>query len=65
VTKNRPITTGGVSGPRKSGAGESVVAHYVALRVGQMRLSASRSSCATGIVCGAASRHWTVVVRIR
>jgi hypothetical protein len=65
VTENKPIVTGGVSGPSQPGAVQSEVAHYVALRIGQMRLSATRSSCGTGVACSAAERHWTVVVRIR
>jgi hypothetical protein len=65
VTKNKPIVTGGVSRPSVPGAGQSEIAHYVALRVGQMRLSASRTTCGTGVTCSVAERHWTVVVRIR
>jgi len=65
VKENKPIVVGGVSGPCAPGACGSEVAHYVALRVGQMRLSASRSSCGTGVACSAIERHWTVVIRIR
>jgi hypothetical protein len=65
VTENKPIVTGGVSHPSLPGAGGSVTAHYVALRSGQMRLTASRTSCGTGVACSAAERHWTVVVRVR
>lgn len=63
--ENKPIVTGGLPSACQPGACGSEVAHYVALRVGQMRLSASRTSCGTGVACSAVERHWTVVVRIR
>ena len=65
VNENKPIVTGGVTRACQPGACGSEIAHYVALRVGQMRLYASRSSCGTGVACSAIERHWTVVVRIR
>lgn len=63
--ENKPIVTGGVPSACQPGTCGSEVALYVALRVGQMRLSASRTSCGTGVACSAVERHWTVVVRIR
>lgn len=65
VKENKPIVTGGVPSACRPGACGYEVAHYVALRVGQMRLYASRVSCGAGVACGAIQRHWTVVVRIR
>jgi predicted secreted protein len=63
--ENKPIVVGGMPSACRPGACGYEVAHYVALRVGQMRLSANRTSCSTGVACSAVERHWTVVVRIR
>jgi hypothetical protein len=65
VRENKPIVTGGLPSACQPSACGSEVAHYVALRAGQMRLSASRTSCGTGVACSASQLHWTVVVRIR
>jgi hypothetical protein len=65
VKENKPIVTGGVPSACQPGACGYEVAHYVALRVGQMRIYASRTSCGRGVACSAIERHWSVVVRIR
>jgi hypothetical protein len=63
--ENKPIVTGGLPSACQPGACRSEVGHYVALRVGQMRLSASRTSCGAVVACTSVERHWSVVVRIR
>lgn len=63
-TQNKPIATGGAPSACR-GTCDGEVAHYVALRSGQIRLSARRTSCGTSVVCSTSELQWTVVVRIR
>lgn len=66
--ENKPIVTGGFSSGASSTCQTNctfVEAHYVALRTGRLRITATRSSCPTSAACSTAQRQWTVVVRIR
>ena len=43
----------------------TVTAHFLASGVGQIRLSASRTSCGEALRCTPRQSHWTVVIRVR
>jgi hypothetical protein len=43
----------------------TVTAHFLATGVGQIRLSASRTSCGEALRCTPRQSHWTVVIRVR
>ena len=43
----------------------TVIAHYVARHVGQLRLRATRTSCGEALKCSAAQSVWTVLIRVR
>ena len=63
-TQNKPIATSGAPSACR-GTCDAELAHYVALRSGQVRLIAHWTSCGTGVVCSTTELRWTVVVRIR